>query len=277
MTAAPAPATPWWTTYTVDLHHGGHWQIGPSTLWIFHADHEWRLTHRQETDSLMSESAVRCPIPEAEWPDVIDADIPTEQIVRFSVLDDDPHVALQPALADRPVVARPENAIFIPSGSNATLYISTPLWVQMELGGTATHEVPTYRPSDTWFGPSTREGELCYAMRTAGRLRLADLPMRSHRAVTPLAIQNAASDQLLLERVQIPMHHLALYQAADDVLWTQAVTLHREEHTEGAQVRIQPGAPTDAAGTTRIADPREAAKKNLVMSTFKALGALFSS
>ena len=277
MVAAPEPAQPWWTTYTLDLDHGGQWQIGPSTLWIFHADHEWRLTHQQDPDSLMSESTVRCPIPEADWPTVIDPDIPTDQIVRFSAQDDEATVTLKPALADRPVVARPENAIYIPPGATVTLYISTPLWIQMELGAMATHEVPAFRPSDTWFGPSTREGELCYATRTTGRLRLADLPIRPHRAVTPLRVQNAASDQLLLERVQIPMQHLALYETTDGVLWTQAVTLHREENTEGAQVRIQRGAPPDAADAALLTEPREAPKQNLVMSTFKALGALFSS
>lgn len=277
MVVAPEPAQPWWTTYTLALNHGGQWQIGPSTLWIFHADHEWRLTHRQEADSLMSESTVRTPVPEPEWPSVVDPEIPTDQIVRFSAPDDETTITLKPALADRPVVARPENAIYIPSGAEVTLYISTPLWIQMTLGAMATHEVPSFRPSDTWFGSSTREGELCYAARTTGRFRLADLPMRPHRCVTPLVIQNAASDQLLLERVQIPMQHLALYETSDHILWTQAVTLHREEDVEGAHVRIKSGAPPDADAAVRLAEPRDPLKKNLVMSTFKAIGALFSS
>ena len=271
------PAHPWWTTYTLDHDHGGQWQIGPSTLWIFHAEHEWRMAHQQAADSLMSESTVRAPIPVSEWPAVVDPDIPSDQIFRFSAQDDEATVTLKPMLADRPVVARPENAIYVPSGAEVTLYISTPLWIHLTLGAMATHEVPSFRPSDTWFGPSTREGELCYAARTTGRFRLADLPMRPHRAVTPLVVQNAASDQLLLERVQIPMQHLALYETDDHVLWSQAVTLHREEDVEGAQVRVKSGAPPDAADATRVTEPREPLKQNLVMSTFKAIGALFSS
>lgn len=277
MVVLPEPVQPWWTTYTLGLGHGGQWQIGPSTLWIFHTDHEWRLIHQQAADSLMDGSMVRAPVPESEWPPVVDPDIPTDQIVRFSAQDDEATVTLKPALANRPVVARPENAIYIPPGAEVTLYISTPLWIQMRLGASATHEVPSFRPSDTWFGPSTREGELCYAARTTGRFRLADLPMRPHRAVTPLVVQNAASDQLLVERAQIPMQHLALYETDNHVLWTQAVTLHREEDVEGARVRIKPGAPPDAANATCAAEPREPLKKNLVMSTFKAIGALFSS
>lgn len=268
---------PWWTPYTIELNHGSQWQIGPSTLWIFHGAHEWRLTHKQASDSLMSESTIRGPVSESEWPSVVDPDIPEDKIARFSIQHDDPHVTLTPALADRPIVARPENAIYIPPGEDVTLYVSTPLWIQVELGGRAKHEVPAYRPSDTWFGPSTREGELCYATRTTGRLQLDDLPLRPHRAVTPLLLQNRASDQLLLERIQIPMQHLALFASPDHVVWTQAVTLHREEGTEGARVQIEPGSPPDIPETERIAEPREEPKQNLVMSTFKALGALFSS
>jgi len=277
MTADPISTVPWWTTYTVEQRQGGQWLIGPSTLWIFHGPNEWRLTHKQESDSLMSESAVRCPVPESEWPHVVDPDVAASQIARFSTRDEDPRVMLTPALADRPVVARPEHAIYIPAGEEVTLYVSTPLWIQVDLGGRAQHEVPAYRPSDTWFGPSTREGELCYATRTTGRLQLENLPLRPHRAVTPLLLRNRASDQLLLERVQIPTQHLALFASPDHMLWTQAVTLHREENVEGARVQIEPGAPPAVADAKRVAAPREALRQNLVMSTFKAISALFSS
>lgn len=279
METSAAPATPWWTTYTVEAHHGGRWQIGPRTLWLFHGLDEWRVMHRQSDDPMEGTSTVRVPIPEAEWTSVLDPDLPEEQTVRFSFRHADGHVALHPALADRPIVARPENPTHIPSGEEITLYVSTPLWIRIELGraANATHEIPSSRPSDTWVGPSTREGELCYATRTTGRIRLDHLPLRPHRAVTPLLIRNRASDALLLERVQLPTQHLALYESPDHGLWTQAVTLHREEGREGADVRITPGAPRQIAKARRIAEPRQAPKQNLVMSTFKTLGAFFSS
>lgn len=273
-----APPTPWWNTYALDTHHGGHWQIGPSTLWLFRGPNEWRLMHRQSDDPMENGTAVRVPIPEHEWRSIVDPDIPDEEIARFSFRRTDSHLALHPTLADRPVVARPENAIHIPSGEEVTLYVSTSIWIRIELGreGKAVHEIPSYRPSDTWFGPSTREGELCYATRTTGRIRLDDLPIRPHRAVTPLLIRNQASDMLLLERVQIPAQHLALYHASDHVLWTQGITLHRTEGSEGAAVRINPGAPRNVSEAKRLSEPRQTPKKNLVMSTFQALGSLFS-
>lgn len=278
MEASPEPTLPWWNTYTLDVHHGGRWQIGPSTLWLFHGPNEWRVMHRQSGTSLDDHSTARVGIPAGEWADAVDADIADEDIVRFSFLHDDPHVTLRPALADRSVVTRPEHALHVPSGENVTLYVSTPLWIRIELGqaAKAIHEVPSHRPSDTWFGPSTREGELCYAARTTGRLRLEDLPLRPHRAVTPLHIHNRASDTLLLERVQIPTQHLALYESPDHGLWTQAITLHREEGREGADVRIEPGPPRNLPTIGQRAEPRQVPKTNMVTSTFKALGALFS-
>ncbi len=278
MEASSEPAAPWWNTYAIEVQHGARWQIGPSTLWLFHSPNEWRLRHRQSDNSMEDRSAARVGIPADAWASVVDADAADEDVVRFSFRHTDAHVALRPALADRPVVTRPEHAIHIPSGEEVTLYVSTPLWIRVELGrgARAVHEIPSHRPSDTWFGPSTREGELCYAVRTTGRLRLEDLPLRPHRAVTPLLIRNRASDALLLERVQIPTQHLALYESPDHGLWTQAITLHREAGREGADVRIEPGPPRKIPTIAQIAEPRQVPKTNMVMSTFKALGALFS-
>ena len=52
------------------------------------------------------------------------------------------------------------------------IYVSTPLWVRVDVHDPPQflQEIPVIRPSDTWFGPSTREGELGYAGRTHGRL-----------------------------------------------------------------------------------------------------------
>lgn len=101
---------------------------------------------------------------------------------------------LVPIMADRLVVSRPKSPFRILPGQHATLFVSTPAWVRIALGnGKALAELPLFRPSDTWFGPSTLVGELGYAARTHCRLDVCDVPFRPHRAVTPLRVENRSS------------------------------------------------------------------------------------
>lgn len=270
--------TAWWGAFELDEGQGGHWQVGPCSLWLYRTAHEWRVLSQSGDDPLAAGSRVAVPAADEAVREALQAAGEDWTVSRYSFRQTDPGIVLRPALADRPVIVRPENPLFIPAGEEVTLYVSTPLWVQIERADAAKllHEQPAYRPSDTWFGPSTREGELCYASRTAGRFQLANLPLRRHRAVTPLVVRNHASEALNLERAQIPTPHLTLYESAEHDLWTQAVTLDRREGAEGATVDIKHRAPREVQVVTRIHEPRHEAKKGLVMSTFQALGALFS-
>ena len=280
-TGDPAP---WWGTFDLEEDTGGRWEVGPSTLWLYRTAQEWRVLHRPSSDPgtvdpMVNRSTATVPLPEDEMTAVLDTPGDNLQISRYSVRRTEPRVALQPALADRPVVSRPEHPLYVPPGESVTLYLSTALWIRVTLiePDRILQETPSFRMSDTWFGPSTIEGELCYATRTAGRLQLDNLPRRYHRAVTPLRIKNSAPDALPLERVQIPAPHLALYTTPNDLLWTQGVTMTRAEGREGAGVRIRSGPPSDVEEATLIQKPRETDKKGLFTSTFSAVGALFGS
>jgi hypothetical protein len=160
---------------------------------------------------------------------------------------------------------------------SVTLYLSTPLWVRVELveSGRRPTEIPSHRMSDTWFGPSTREGTLCYATRTAGRLRLDRLPRRPHRALTPLTVQNRTAEPLALERIQLPVPHLSLYVTVDDAIWTDPVTMTHRTKGEGAAVQVREGPPSERPAAESIQAPREDTRHGLFTSTFSAVGVLF--
>jgi hypothetical protein len=275
--------TPWWGTFALEEESAGRWDVGPSTLWLYRLANEWRVFFRpstdpRATDPMLNRSSVAVPIPADERKALLDTEDEHLQVSRYSVRQTESRIALQPALADRPVVSRPEDPLFVPPGESLTLYLSTALWIRIELVETnrLLHEMPSFRMSDTWFGPSTVEGEMCYATRTAGRVRLENVPRRFHRAVTPLRIRNSASDALALERVQLPVEHLALYTTPDDRLWTQGVTMIRSEDREGAGVQVRSGPPSDAEKAELIQKPRKTDRKGLFTSTFSAVGALFS-
>lgn len=277
-----ADPSPWWGTFTLEEETGGRWDVGPSTLWLYRTDCEWRVVHRpsvdpKTTDPMANRSQTTLPVPDEAMAAVVAADDERFQSSRYSFGQSEKRVALEPGLADRPVVSRPEHPLYVPPGETITLYLSTPLWMQVRLpeSDRLLQEVPSHRMSDTWFGTSTVEGELCYATRTAGRLRLESLPHRLHRARTPLHIQNTGKDSLLLERVQLPVPHLALFKTPDDVLWTQAVRMRRTEGVQGADITIRNGPPGEAEAAELIQEPRDSTKKGLFTSTFSAVGALF--
>jgi len=283
-TAAPDDVTPWWGTYALDEETGGRWHIGPSTLWLYRSGHDWRIVYRPSsdastTDPMAPRSAATVPVPDAEIEDILRADDPLLETSRYSFRRTERRVSLSPALADRPVIARPEHPLFVPPGEAVTIYVNTAVWVRIELAKSQRllREMPAHRMSDTWFGASTREGTFCYATRTTGRLRLDRLSLRLHRAVTPLHIHNRADDALALERVQLPVQHLAVYRAPTDTLWTNAVSMKRTASTEGAAVSIKAGPPDAVPDAVRVQEPRESDQRGLFTSTFSAVGALFSS
>lgn len=282
--AAPteSPAL-WWSTYATPLHHVHHWHIGALRSWVLREENEWRIAWEAERDPLDTAHHHEGPVARDAARFAWDTLPNGYTMHRYSMQQTTSDVTLHPVLADRALIVRPEHAISIVPGASITLFVSTPLWVRVSAdGGTrALVEMPTVRLSDTWFGASTRTGELCYAARTIGRLKLDAVPQRMHRAITPVHIRNQARDTLLLERVQVPAPHLALYQTDTATLWTQALTLEREADratTDPAgAVHIRSGPPPEAARATRLTAPREPTRRNLFVSTFSAMGALFGS
>jgi hypothetical protein len=252
-----APVDPrWWGTVTLDVGRVARWRAGPSTVHVERRPTDWRVWHDTGDDAyaVVAERAhdEEGPPPEAA---------PT---LRLSFTETPDTIVVRPALADRQVVVRPETTLVVPPGERVTLYASTPVWMALKLevrrprrgrtapGPVVLAELPTARPTDTWFGPSKLEGELCYAVRTAARMDAADLPLRPHRAVTPVTIENQADTPMEVARIVVPMPYLALHVDRDGRLWTDGVLLTREPD-EDLTTKATPSPPE---GGERLAAPR---------------------
>jgi len=247
----------WWGSVTLAVGGVARWRAGPSTVHAERRMADWRVWHEAGTDpyAVEAERARRIDEPAPEG-------APT---VRFSFAETPDTIAVTPALADRPVIVRPESTLAVPPGERVTLYVSAPVWMALQLevrrpkrgskgpSPVVLAELPTSRPSDTWFGPSTREGELCYAVRTSARLEAADLPLRPHRAVTPVTVENQGATPLDVTRISVPMTFLALYLDRGGRLWTDGVLFTRAADGD-ASVKVAPAAP---AGAERLAGPRD--------------------
>lgn len=256
----------WWGQFDLPESHWCRWHIGPLQIWARCLEHEWQIAQRRD-DSYESVTQ--------HWSVEADAAEPPGGVARerFIFGHTTPQLQVQPALADRAVVVRPVSPLHVPAQQQATLFVSTPLWIRMQLhDGTDLYETPIQRPSDTWFGPSTREGELCYASRTRAQLDVADVPFRPYRAVTPVRVTNRADSACLLDRINLPVTFLSLYRGAEDSLWTEEVSMVRDAEGTSATLEIAAGMPSQVSETTPIVGPRtQPESRNLI----RAVSALF--
>lgn len=259
-------STTWWSPRRFDVGEARRWRVGPSTWIAERRAHEWRIVHATGDDPIEDALEIATPVRDA---DPIAEDSVRASARRFAFATSPPELVLRPRLADRDVVVRPADPLIVPAGESALLFVSTPLWIAVATVDPphALFEAPCFQPSDTWFGPSTVDGELCYASRTTGRLDLADVPVRPHRAITPVRIRNEAKDPLPLERLKVPVAILPLL-AGPRGLWTPRVSLTRAEGADRADVQVAPGPPSEAGAVTRIAEPRRRPDASLSLRSF---------
>jgi hypothetical protein len=264
MTKTPPAPRSWWGEYTLQDGQTGRWRIGALTVWAQRRAAEWRLAHGSTNDPF--DDAVRVEVPCGD-------PIPTQGVTatRYGMKHTGGALVLEPALPDRAVVSRPDIPFYVLAGEEVRLYLSTPIWVRVGTGGRTLLEVPVYRPSDTWFGPSTREGEVCYDTRTTCRTDLSEVPRRPHRAVAAVRIRNRSEKPVLIERLNLPVPFLSVYASPAGTLWTQGVTLEMESDGGTAELQIDKAAPPEAQGAALVSGPREAADKNLLVRALSAL------
>jgi hypothetical protein len=174
------------------------------------------------------------------------------QSLRFLLNHGDRPINIAPQLANRPVVARPMVPTELLPKERATLYMSTVLWARVCIGEQLLAELATLHLSDTWFGASTRSGELCYASQTRALLRLDNMQYSAFRAIIPVTIDNQGEDNVKLERINVPVPHLTLY-CDGEKFWTSALTIVRENNLATAKLHIDASPPPNA---TLVAPPR---------------------
>ncbi len=246
-------ATPWWGTFPYRENESRSFAIGPLRFMIRRQTREW-LIFRDTFEAAAEEKIAARHItgPGAE------------------------HLELAVALADRPVVSRPVVPLAIHPGQEVTVYVSSPVWVMIGVGDPPRplQEIPTQNLSDTWFGPSTMEGQLCYASTTSCRVRLSELPPRPHRVITPILVRNEAETPLLLDRIKLPVPLLSIYARADASLWTQSVVMTRNREENIAALKIADGPPAELGDTHHLGGPRE---KMASRTLIDQLGALFGA
>lgn len=259
------PDSGWWEAVQLESGETGRWRIGGLELAVYREDREWLIVGSEGEE-----------LDEPDWTfERLDGrPEETEAVERHVFRRTDASVRLRPALADRAIVTSPRIPLHVPPDEETTLYVGSPLWVRIETGEppVALQELAVRRPSDTWFGPNTRVGELCYATRTRAAVDLDNLERSTLRAVTALRIRNRAPTPLPVEKVKLPVPFLSVFHSGDTgLLWTEAVMMVRREETEMAGVEVRDSPPTDAGETELLTAPRQQPEKGLLLRAFGGL------
>jgi hypothetical protein len=252
----------WGAVYQIEFGSSGYWELGPLRVWARRDTREWSVSFAHGHDPLSDVAAVQ--IPSRSEPE---GDITSR---RFGFRVPPAEIRLTPALAKRPIVVTPEEPFLLPPNEETTLYVSTSVWVRVEVGEPPVQllEEASHRPSDTWFGESTREGELCYATRTRATLDRAELPICAHRALSVVHIRNRAASVLEIEKVKLPAPNMSLFLASDGHLWTEEVSFNREQEGQVASVLLAAGPPAAATAAERLVGPRKKVDKGFMDRTF---------
>ena len=269
----------WWRNFELPGGFHQNLQIGPTKLQISHLEREWRIAASRVDESASSnplgQLILDLPIPviASGTAPVLTPNAPAAGNRTFNLDGDVKRYAgrrtgagfrLVPVMADRPVVCRPLNQIFVLPGDHVELFVSTPVWINVFLDTTAsaaisaaasgqgegTHvaEIPTVRLTDTWIGSSTVEGELGYSALTKARLSYQDVVFRSHMVTTGVVIRNLALQPLRLDRISLPAPYLHIYATSGGALCTEGVLLEHKEGGQFAELEIMrhPLGPTEA-------------------------------
>lgn len=254
-----------WDEYQIDLQASGHWKIGPLHLWITRFKNEWRISSSSSHDP--DDRTIEIEVPfEKEFLENIETN-------RFGGKETQASIRFSPALADRPVVIRPEMPFFLPANEEVTIYVSTPLWLNLTLEPQARKllSIPILRLSDSWFGPDPTEGELCYAARTKAKLRFEDLSLIQFRALTKIILKNSSSKQLFLERIKVPVNNLSLYHSTEAGLLTETITIIKEEDQLEMKMRLEKPTEAEFGKPIKISMPRDPIQKNIFLKAINTL------
>ncbi|GJL66979.1 MAG: hypothetical protein NPIRA05_19500 [Nitrospirales bacterium] len=225
--------TQWWGKFEIPGETWCKWQINQLSLYVWHTDVEWRFAWVREKEIVPETEAYRFQNEGITLPEPADL-----EHARFVIGGNQGEVELRLQLADRPMIARPEVPMFVPIGESATLFVSTGIWIQLVISDKVLLDIPVYRPSDTWFGQNTREGELCYFSLTRARTERSLVTKDAHRATTPITVINQCDEMLRIERLRVPTPYLSLFVNEEGELLTDALEYKLEKNRIESVVSI---------------------------------------
>lgn len=256
----------WWGSYFLEEDQAIYWSINERQIVVQRKQAEWITWNVEATEPEPFSN-----FNQGNWTGSGFPDSKTSRRHLFTNTEGDLDVL--PALANRSVTSRPNVPLQILAGEKARLFVSSPLWLQMKTQKKSVcfFDEPLWRPSDSWFGPSSIVGELCYAKYTDARVELEALERRVYRAITPVEVINNGEEPLVIERFNLPVPMLSLFSDASGTLWTQTLVVKRELDDSETEITIDKRAPAEAGSAILISQPRIAVSRGRLIRSLSSL------
>lgn len=256
----------WWGNLDIEQGRNRVWDFGSLLLCIEREGKEWhvRLKHREIS-------------PEQEYADVSmwcgESELTKDDnFKRYVFSNADRSLSIVPILPDRNLVVRPIHTVTLMPSQRVTFYVSASLWLRIETSDDqqVLQEMAIRELSDTWFGPSPRMGELCYASKTKAVVNQATLTRRPHRAIIPIRIKNQNHEPLTIERINLPIPHLNLYCDMNGQFWSNPISLTKDKGKNNIKMHIHDKAP-EYNKSTLISNARKPADSGLMLKAYDML------
>ncbi|WP_163831987.1 hypothetical protein [Spartinivicinus ruber] len=217
---------------TLTMERNQIWDFGTLLFSLRRQQREWQVHYKHFNIN-----------PEAERNDVLtwcgESELTdSDNFKRFVFSRTHKDLTITPILPDRNLVAKPIVSITLMPEEQITLYVSVALWLRVSVKNPTVEsiknnkddyitlcELPIRELSNTWFGPNTLEGELCYASKTHALVNQESLPLKPYRAIVPVTVTNNQPEILKIEKINIPVSALGLYRNSNGLFWASGVTL----------------------------------------------------
>jgi hypothetical protein len=255
----------WFGEFPFELGQTKYWRINERFIAIQRSKKEWTIWDKQTKDDTNQSIIVDSR--------VITSNINSAQQSRYMVTETSDTLLIEPSLADRAVVATPSIPLVVMPQETIEVYVSTPLWMSIFIASSDTliADIPFWLPSDSWFGPSTMKGDLCYSKYTDAKVDLSSLDKHSCRAITEVRLRNDQAQPLRIEKLNLPVPSLKIYANKKGEFWTDCVSIVQcEEHGKPISLVTQ-SQPASIQGDEQVFESRVLSVKPSLFSSIKNL------
>ena len=254
----PSTARSWWGRYNFVSDSWRKIECGSQTFFVRRSEQVWEL----------------CLLP-SEQVRELDAPPPQARISRAISTEKSDSLVFAPRLPDRPLVFRPTGDFYVGAQERVVVYFRVPLWVVVCVPNPWREllEMPLCQLSDTWFGPPTTEGQLCYAAGESWHAQLPEVSSESHARVRA-EIVNPESSSMRVDRLKLRVGVLGLFATDASEAWTSDVRYFRTKGSDYVTMEVGSQLPICAPTAQLLSEPRRPNNQNVVM---RALSQFFET
>jgi hypothetical protein len=179
-------------------------------------------------------------------------------------------VRLLPGLPDLPVLARQDPVFEVAPGAEAKVFVRIPVTVLVQVserGGEILAEFPTEALPKVKFGEAEKV-ESCFLLADSPRnIAVPDLDGALIQA--PILIRNDSREVLSVTQICLRVGHLSIYRSGKS-LWASETLVRYQGGESPSLISVRSGVPSEVAGATLIAGPREGSPVTILGRTFRS-------